>query len=258
MVTPTPHHSTTELAERLGVNARVCAVVATTPLSPSIHEVVLRGDASLLTGPPGSDVMVRVSSGPESFVRRRYSVRAVDSDHDQFTLWVSTEHDGPGSRWVQHAAPGDPVDIVGPRGKIPLDPAADWHLFMGDVSALGAFYRMAQSIEAPGRAIFIVEIDSDEDALTAGFDEGVGITGIFVNRQGRARNDPAGLLSGLAAFALPPDEGHAYLFGEFSIIRVLRSALVDRGIAEARISNKAFWRMGRDNAAHGEPDKSDN
>ena len=117
---------------------------------------------------------------------------------------------------------------------------------------------MAQSLEAPRRAIFIVEIDDDEDALTAEFDEGVGVTGIFVNRHDRRRNDPAGLLSGLAAFALPSDEGHAYLFGEFAVIATLRTALRDRGLDDERISLKSFWRKGRANADHGEPDKTEN
>jgi NADPH-dependent ferric siderophore reductase len=230
--------------------------VATTKLSSSVHEVVLSGEATGLAGSPGNDVMVRVANAAGKFLRRRYSVRALDADHDQLTLWITTGHDGPGSAWARSAQPGDPVDVIGPRGKIVLDPQADWHVFVGDATGLAAFYRMAQSIEVPGRAIFIVEIDHADDALTAAFDEGLGVTGIFVDRQDRAKNDPAGLLSGLAAFAFPPDEGHAYLFGEFHVMKDVRVALLDRGLDESKISLKAFWRTGRDNADHGEPDKS--
>jgi NADPH-dependent ferric siderophore reductase len=230
--------------------------VATTKLSSSVHEVVLSGEATGLAGSPGNDVMVRVANAAGKFLRRRYSVRALDADHDQLTLWITTGHDGPGSAWARSAQPGDPVDVIGPRGKIVLDPQADWHVFVGDATGLAAFYRMAQSIEVPGRAIFIVEIDHADDALTAAFDEGLGVTGIFVDRQDRAKNDPAGLLSGLAAFAFPPDEGHAYLFGEFHVMKDVRVALLDRGLDESKISLKAFWRTARDNADHGEPDKS--
>ncbi|MHB1209605.1 MAG: siderophore-interacting protein [Acidimicrobiales bacterium] len=252
-----PDDSTLELATRLGASAHVARVASTRQLSTSIAQVVLEADPAL-AGVPGNDIMVRVRDAAGRFIRRRYSVRAVDHDASTLTLWVTTDHDGPGCSWARHAQPGDLVDVVGPRGKIPLDLEADWHVFVGDASGLGAFYRMAQSIEAPGRAIFIVEIDHDDDALTASFDEGIGVTGIFVDRQGRAKNDPAGLLSGLAAFEFPPDEGHAYLFGEFSTIRALRGALLDRGLNDERISSKAFWRAGRTNAEHGEPDKSEN
>jgi NADPH-dependent ferric siderophore reductase len=199
--------------------------------------------------------MVLVDDGEGSRIRRRYSVRGVDADADTFTLWITTTHEGPATNFVQNLSHGDELDVVGPRGRIPLDELADWHLFAGDVSGLGAFYRMAESIESPGRAIFIVEIDTPDDALTASFDEGLGVTVIFVDRQGRANDDPTGLLNGLAAFALPPDEGHAYLFGEFHVVRALRSALLDRGLDTEHVSLKAFYRVGRANGANGEPDK---
>jgi NADPH-dependent ferric siderophore reductase len=256
-VITTPHASSTDLAERLGTNARVCEVVASQPLSSCLHEVVLRGDALALTGVPGNDVMIRLAGESGAFTRRRYSVRSVEPDLDQFSLWVSTIHDGVGSRWAQAAAPGDQVDVVGPRGKIPLNPDADWHLFMGDVTGYSAFYRMAQSIDPPGRAIFIIEIDHDDDARTTEFDEGIAVTGIFVNRFEKERNDPSVLLSGLSAFALPPDLGHAYLFGEFSVTKVLRDALIDRGLNDEQISRKAYWRFGRRNAENGEPEKDE-
>ena len=252
----TPHESSIELAQRLDVSAVVGIVVATAALSPTLHEVII-GRAAQVAGEPGNDVMVRLADAQGKFVRRRYSVRAVDATLDQLTLWVTTAHDGPGANWARSVQPGDEVDLVGPRGKITLDPMADWHLFVGDTSGLGAFYRLAQSIEVPGRAIFVVEINSPDDALTTPLDEGLGVTGIFIDRQGRAMNDATGVLSGLAAFEFPAGEGHAYLFGEFNVMKAANVALLDRGLAETQISRKAFWRTGRNNADHGEPDKSE-
>ena len=247
------HQSSIDLATRLKVNARSCTVAARRQLSPSLMEVVLRGDATQLAGVPGNDVMVLVTASDESSTRRRYSVRAVDDSADTFTLWIAIAHDGPGARWAQSASEGDTVDVVGPRGKIPLDESADWHLFIGDVASLGTFYRMAHAIDAPGRAIFIVELDDPSDALTATFDESLGVTAIFVDRNARAHDDSTGLMGGLAAFTLPPDEGHAYLFGEFHVMRELKVALMDRGIRSEQISLKAFYRIGQANGANGEP-----
>ena len=253
----TPHDSSIELAARLDSNARVCHFVSSMPVSSSIREVVLAGQAALLCGVPGNDVMVQLTNSAGKLVRRRYSVHAVDEARDQFTLWVTIAHEGPGSAWARDAQPGDEVDIVGPRGKIVVDPEADWHLFMGDITCLGSAYRMAHSVEAPGKVIFIVETDHADDALTTTFDEGIAVTGIFVDRMGRAKDDPAGLLHGLSAFAVPPDRGHAYLFGEFHVLRAVHTALLDRGLDDEAISMKAFWRVGRNNADHGEPEKGD-
>jgi NADPH-dependent ferric siderophore reductase len=256
-VTSTPHDSSLELAQRLNATAAVCTVVSSTQLSTSIHEVVLAGQASVLAGVAGNDVMAQFTNDAGRLVRRRYSVRSVDEDLDQFSLWITTAHDGIGSAWAKGAAPGDEMDIIGPRGKVVLDPMADWHLFVGDITILGSAYRMAQSIEAPGRAIFIVETDNADDALTATFDEDIAITGIFVDRMDRAKDDPTGVLSGLAAFAFPPNKGHAYVFGEFHVMKAVQSTLLDRGLDAEDISVKPFWRVGRNNADHGEPDKSE-
>ncbi len=244
-----------ELAERVKARAAVFTVVSARPLSTSLSEVVLHGDPTL-AGQPGNDVMVRLRDG-DHHVRRRFSVRSVDPSVHTITLWVSTNHEGVGSSWARSATPGSTLDVIGPRGKILLDERAQWHLFLGDVSGLAAFYRMAQSVHAPGRVVVIVEVDHDDDALTTALNDGVGVTGIFVDRRGRDRNDPTGLLSALGAFAFPPDAGHAYVFGEFTVVRALRVALRDRGLADDEISHKAYWRHGRRNADHGEPDKSE-
>jgi len=254
-VTREPEDSSKQLAQRVGAVASLCEVVSTAQLSTSIFQATLRGNAQTLAGTPGNDVMIRLDDAKGRHVRRRYSVRDLDVEADEFTLWITIDHEGPGSIWVKAAQPGDPLDVIGPRGKISLDPLANWHLFIGDASGLASFYRMAQSIEVPGRAIFIVEIDAADDALSAPFDERLGVTGIFVNREQRSTSDPAGLLRGLAAFALPPKTGHAYLFGEFHVMRTLQSALLDRGLELEQISHKAFWRSGRSNAEHGEPEK---
>ena len=40
-------------------------------------------------------------------------------------------------------------------------------------------------------------------------------------------------------------------------MKSVRAALLDRGMPDEQISLKAYWRTGRGNAEHGEPDKSD-
>jgi NADPH-dependent ferric siderophore reductase len=255
-MTKEPDATSLQLAERLGAQAHVCAVMSTTRLSTSIISVVLGGSAEALGGIPGNDVMIRLADANGRLVSRRYSVRSVDQATDTLTLWVTIEHEGPGSTWAREAQPREEIVVIGPRGKIPLDTDADWHLFVGDASALAASYRMAESIEVPGRAIFIIEIDAPDDAVTANFDESLGVTGIFVDRKGRALNDPAGLFSGLAAFELPAGVGHAYLFGEFHVMRAMQVALADRGFGPEQISHKPYWRAGISNQDHGEPDKT--
>lgn len=249
-----PDPSSVELAQRLGAHADLFDVVSSTPLGASLHEVVLHGNPAI-GGVAGNDVMVRVLDAKGRYVRRRYSVRDVDEQSGNVTLWIVTSHDGAGATWARSVESGDVIDVVGPRGKIPLDTRAQWHLFVGDATGLASFYRMAASIEGPGRAIFIVEVDSMDDAITTSFGDDLGVTGIFVERAGRSYDDPEGLLRGLAAFEVPRGVGHGYLFGEFHVMRAMQVALADRGMSEDQLSHKAYWRADRHNADHGEPEK---
>ncbi len=251
-----PLDSSLQLAERTGAHARVATLVGRTDVSPSLVQVTLEGDVEALAGRPGQDVMILVDEGRPS-LRRRYSVRRVDPAAGTMDLWIQSTHNGPGAAWAREADLGSRVDVVGPRGKIFLDPLADWHLFVGHISALGAFYSLAESIETPGRALFVVETEDPADAVTTSFSDELGVTGVFVDRAGRSANDPAGLLAALASLELPADEGHAYVFAEFHATRVVRSALLDRGLAESAISHKAYFRVGLANRDQGEPLKDE-
>ena len=193
-MTDRPNEVSRQLAERLGVTANLCEVVRTSQISTSLYEAVLRGNAITLAGQPGNDVMIRLGESQGETIYRRYSVRGHDALKDEFTLWITVDHEGPGSDWVQSARPGDHVEIIGPRGKILLESSADWHLFVGDLSGLAAFYRLAQSIDVPGRTIFLVEIDAHDDALELSFDSGLEVTSIFIDRAGRSKGDSSGLL----------------------------------------------------------------
>ncbi len=256
-MTTSPRANSLELAQRLGASAALCHVVRAQSVSPSLTALTLSGPARALGGEPGNDVMLLVDETDTHVVRRRYSVRSLEPERDELTLWVSTGHDGAGARFARSAQAGQGVDVIGPRGKILIEPGVDWHLFVGDVSALGAFYRMAESLAPGAQALFVLEIPTPEDLLTPRLHEGVAVTGVFVDRAERAPRDPTGLLEALGALELPGGAGHAYLFGEFGVIRSLGAALAERGMAREAVSSKAYWRAGRANADHGEPVKTE-
>ena len=249
-----PDTSSSELASRLGATAVMAKVVAVRDLGPSVKQIHLAHDAARqLAGIPGNDVMIRLADSLGGFVRRRYSVRDVSDDEMSFSLWVTTGHSGVGSTWAREVAVGDYVDVVGPRGKIPVAHEAQWHLFIGDLSGLGAFCRMAESLTAPGVAQFVIEVDDPADVHFARLPEGVSARTSFVQRGDRSLGDPSALLSALSTVTLGAGDGHAYLFGEMSTSQVIRRELLDRGLADEQISLKSFWRAGRSNEEHGEP-----
>jgi NADPH-dependent ferric siderophore reductase len=70
---------------------------------------------------------------------------------------------------------------------------------------------------------------------------------------GAPAGDPSALAAEAAEVELPPGRGHAYLFGEATVVSRLREVLAERGLGQDQISPKAYWGRGRANASHGEP-----
>ena len=202
---------------------------------------------------PGQDIMLLVARDGGRPVRRRYSIRGLDRDERLLTLdIVRHAGGGPGERWVAAAAPGDTVEGIGPRGKIFPDPDADWHLFIGDESALAAIFAMVASLPARAAATVILEIPDPADEQELHARARTSLT--WLPRSGGPPGEPGALVAAARAVDIPAGaRPHAYLIGEARVVLALREALQQRGFDPAAISPKAYWGRGRGNASHGEP-----
>jgi NADPH-dependent ferric siderophore reductase len=157
----------------------------------------------------------------------RYTIRQLDAAARLLTLDIVRHGDGPGERWVRSARPGDKIEGIGPRGKITTSAAADWHLFIGDESALPGTFAMTEALPPDRPATLVLEIpeESDEQDLAA-----VASTRIsWLHRLGAPAGDPSALAAEAAEIELPPGRGHAYLFGEATVVSRLREVLAGRG-----------------------------
>jgi NADPH-dependent ferric siderophore reductase len=233
-------------------------VVASTQATPHLQRLVLTApELAALRYRPGQDVMLLVAVDGRRPLRRRYTIRDLDPGQRRLTLDIVRHGDGPGERWVRSARPGDTIEAIAPRGKIFVAEDADWHLFAADESGLAAVAAMTAALPAGQRAIIFLEVpepaDQQDLAAAAALDlhwlprSAAGHDGI------PPAGDPAALAAALRAADLPADRGHAYLFGEASVVLALREVLAERGLDPGQVSAKAYWGRGRANALHGEP-----
>ena len=250
------NEKTAALLERLGANLVPLVLIRREVLSPCIVELEFAGPVEDLAGKPGNDVMVDIpTTDPEIQARRRYSIRSIDIASQRMRLWVETSSGGPGATWAQQLPTGAAIEVIGPRGQISLDLEADWHCFVGDMTVVSAAYAMAEAIEPPGQALFVIEVNKAEDLILPQLDEYIAVTVVAVDRDGRLPNDPSGLVAAFSALELPELDGHVYLGGELSVVAALRKVAKDRGLADVQLSSKPYWRYGVANLPHGEPKK---
>jgi NADPH-dependent ferric siderophore reductase len=227
-------------------------VVSSRQLSPHMQRIELT--AAELAGfsyLPGQDVMLLVATDGRRPVRRRYTIRYLDLASRLLTMDIVLHGDGPGERWVRSARPGDRIEGIGPRGKISADASADWHLFMGDDSAIPAIFAMTEALPGDAVATMVLEVPGPDDEQDYSAAARTRVS--WLHRLGTPPGDPAQLSAEAAEVELPAGNGHAYLLGEAKVVLQLRDVLAGRGIRPEQMSPKAYWGLGRANAGHGEP-----
>jgi NADPH-dependent ferric siderophore reductase len=227
-------------------------VGSTEQLTPHMHRLELA--APELDGfgyAPGQDVMLLVAAEGNRPVRRRYTIRRLDPARALLTLDVVLHGDGPGERWVRSARPGDRIEGIGPRGKVTTAPDADWHLFIGDESALPAIFAMTESLPGDSVATVVIEVPEADDEQDLSAPARTRLT--WLHRLSGLPGEPAALAAEAAEVEFLPGRGQAYLMGEAKVVLALREVLTGRGLPPEQISPKAYWGRGRANGGHGEP-----
>jgi NADPH-dependent ferric siderophore reductase len=175
-------------------------------------------------------------------VRRRYTVRSWDEAAGLLTLdFVVHGDSGVAGPWAARVRPGDVLVFEGPGCGYRPDPEADWHLLVGDESALPA---IAASMEAvPARAKVVVRLVCDgpdhEIPLTSPGDVDL----LWLHRSGEPAADTALLADAVAALDFPEGRVHAFVHGEADEIRAIRRHLLsERGLERRDMSCSPYWR----------------
>lgn len=232
------------------------------PLSPHMVRVVLGGAGldgftpgpwtdSYLTvyfPPPGAPYAVpfdadavRTLPAQQRPASRRYTVREWDPERRELTVdFVVHGGAGVAGPWAAAARPGDLLQLKGPSGSYSPDPDADWHLMIGDASALPAIAASLARIPA-GRPVHVLaEVGGPADELPLASPGDLHLTWLY-----RDANPGA---DDLAVHALdkldrPPGRVQAFVHGEAVVNRELRRhLLVDWGLPREALSVSPYWR----------------
>jgi NADPH-dependent ferric siderophore reductase len=246
--------------------ARVGEVVRTSRVTPHMIRVVLGGEGlagfpvgeyadhyvKLLFPPPGApysapyDVdQLRAELPAELWpVTRTYTVRAWDAEAGELTIdFVHHGDVGLAGPWAAQAAPGDRIQFFGPGGAYTPSPDADWHLLVGDESALPAIGATLPRLPEGAPALVFVEVEGPaEQQPDLVLREGV--TVVWVHRGDGPPGDA--LVAAVKAVELPAGTGHVFVHGEAGLVRELRLYLrTERGLDPAFTSVSGYWRVGR-------------
>ena len=238
-------------------------VASTEALTPSLVRVVLEGgDLAELVMPDATDTYINAAFRPASApydevfdpqrlrethpdaeqpARRRYTVRAWDSDALRLTVdFVVHGDSGVAGPWAMHAEPGDALVFTGPSGSYRPDPAADWHLMVGDESAVPAIAASLEALPSGARAVVRLVCDGPEHEIELASAGDVDL--VWLHRRGDERDD-ALLLAAVEAVDFGDGTPFGFVHGEADEIRAVRRHLLEeRGLTRQDLSCSPYWR----------------
>jgi NADPH-dependent ferric siderophore reductase len=169
---------------------------------------------------------------------RTYTVRRFDAAAGELDVdFVLHAGHGPAAAWARDARPGAWVGVSEPGGRYEPDPSVDFHVLIGDETALPAVATVLSALGADNTApvMALVEVaDADEEQRLP-----AAVT--WVHRGLRRAGEP--LVDAVRAAAFPPGRGQAWLSGESGCVRDLRRHLIEeRGIDRRLVYATGYWR----------------
>ncbi|GAB3941105.1 siderophore-interacting protein [Kribbella albertanoniae] len=173
---------------------------------------------------------------------RTYTVRTFDEATKELTIdFVHHGDEGIAGPWAAAAQPGDVVWYNGPGGAYLPDEAADWHLLVGDESALPAIGAAIEKLPPGAKATVFVEVEDETEEQK--FSD-VDVTWIHRAGSSAARGD--GLVAAVEALTFPEGDVQAFVHGEAGFVfRIRKHLFNDRGLKRDRVSVSGYWRVGK-------------
>src|SRR5262245_53982449 len=145
-------------------------------------------------GPAGAD-------GEPPMAGRDYTPRRYDPVAKTLEIEFVIHDAGPATRWAERAQVGDVLRIGGPRGSFIIPTNFDWHLLMGDDTAVPAIARRLAELPTGTRAVVVAEVDGPADQVP--LESAADVTVIWAHRDGADPGSTDLLAKALKSAPLP-------------------------------------------------------
>ncbi len=205
---------------------------------------ILFVDPSLGLTPPYDLAALRESlPSDQQPVTRTYTLRRADAERQELTIDFVVHGDkGIAAPWAAHAEPGDLLTMSGAGGAYRPDPDCDWHLFVGDESALPAICSALEALPADARGLAYLETSDPGEYLDATPPGGVQVSWLHRPEPG---SRPQLLADALAAGPWLSGRADVFAHGERESMKAVRAALKGRLGDGDQLSLSGYWAAGR-------------
>ena len=205
---------------------------------------IIFADPALGLTPPYDLAALRESLPPgQRPVTRTYTLRRLDAARQQLAIdFVVHGDEGIAAPWAARAQPGEFLTLSGAGGAYRPDPASDWHLLVGDESALPAICSALEVLPGDARGIAYLETCDPGEQLDATPPSGMDV--IWLHRP-QPGSQPRLLADALAAGPWLGGRADVFAHGERESMKAVRSVLKARLADGDQLSLSGYWASGR-------------
>ncbi len=217
--------------------AREVRVTRVAHISPHVRSVTFEGPALAQFDSASFDDHVKfvLDLGDGLLLKRDYTPRHYDRAACEVTIEFALHGDGHASRWAAQAESGQRAVIAGPKSSfiVPLD--YDWHLLVGDESALPAIARRLEQLPSSTKAIVLLHATDSADRRALPSAAATSLQWCASDRE---------LLAAVQELVLPAGEGYAWCAGEAAVMTSMRQVLLAKGMERHAMRVSAYWKRG--------------
>jgi NADPH-dependent ferric siderophore reductase len=178
-------------------------------------------------------------------IARDFTPRRFDRAARELDIEFALHEAGPATAWAKQVRAGQTLGIGGPRGSMIIPAGFDWHLLIGDETALPAIARRLEELRADARIAVLIEAADPSARIEFDTAKDRYIEWCYRSESTESPRQGGVLLAALRKFHIPPGTGFVWAAGEAAAIRAVRDYLCsERGIDKARIRAASYWRRG--------------
>jgi NADPH-dependent ferric siderophore reductase len=198
-------------------------------ISPHLVRLTLSAPGLESTGVPDEWIGLVV---PGQFQVRYYTVRGLADD--ELVIDVVVHEEGLVTSWAGGDCVGDRVVVTDAQSSFALPGEATWLMLVGDLTAMPAMARIAESHRGLPISIW-AEVPDD---LRGYLPDGVDVVWLSPPAPGRSR-----LAQVVEAIAWPTGEGYFWMAGESAQMRAIRKHLMrERRLPSSAYDVMGYWR----------------
>lgn len=230
---------------------RTVTVSAVKDLTPQFRRLELSG-SSLRSFPwdsAGGYIKLRLRDAAGNEVLRTYTVASTDPEREVIAIdFVMHSASGPAIDFARSARIGSSIDISGPGPAKPLDPASDWFLVAGDLSAVPAIRANVAALPSGARGSILLELPPGAEAPEIRAPSAFTISSHTRARGARGAACMVEAISGTTSLEGKP---FAWVAGELSSVLKARDYIRNSmGLARSQCYISSYWQEGVDSDAH--------